>query len=893
MRDARKEQDAVLDVGDSISSSMNARQHIRKSSGIGIATSKSGRYCKTSDQINLSLDDIMPGSNMKAKTQQGFFQSQPPASYLWYGLDETQQQQFNTLLNTCMDNFLEGRDSWMKMLNNAKHVLEWAKSQYLLVAFKKSCSEVREVAERRVNRHNADNYEASKSRDLSSVSDVVEDEDRCQDILPFAPSKANRKNIKPEKTLPKLNGTAMPSSTPKLFSSSVIYDDYVTDVKSQIYTLPLTTPIPHSRCYTGLKKSIKRLPRDSFVAGHKQGDLAGWHFAGSELPLSGPAMRIIWLLHQAIQLRGETQRQQLEPMLWYFFNQLWRMTMKSLPDYLRTIPPSVVSVLRVLRKHFEFEKSKRYSMGNLAWSKTSEGRNFDRSRESVLKEKPMKRDVFNAVNLYEYTVLPYRKLWCRQCHCYNCSLHGRGLPRTENGNEPLGHALWMSVGTKKETSETYAIDNITGHERLALDSAASAAVESLAQCDSEIADAASGKTGTFPDRSIDSCFGLAIVAKTVNVVDHDMQTASRVLALEQAHPITKFSEFIRQQTKSARDQYQSKRRSDADASTTSKTGVQEFGNIQTTNSHSVLRNSEYANRSEDSKEDTQNREESNPEPDMRGKLVGKKRKWSRRAGAPLEGVGVVDMTKRRQYTPCNHEGPCTKANAQRCSCIQLGNLCEKYCACGSRCHGNRFEGCRCVTGCQPSTCPCALAGRECDPDLCTQCLSRDPATNLRMIKNEKIDVRGSSLNSCNNSQVAVCYNMPLQLGISAKVKVGRSKTHGWGCFTLEDLPKGVHIMEYVGEVIDGGTADMRGVQYDGEGTSFLFDLNADQVLDAMKFGSRSKFMNHSSEPNVIVRSILVNGQNRISMRSRRRIVAGEELVFDYGYEADVAPLWAK
>ena len=135
--------------------------------------------------------------------------------------------------------------------------------------------------------------------------------------------------------------------------------------------------------------------------------------------------------------------------------------------------------------------------------------------------------------------------------------------------------------------------------------------------------------------------------------------------------------------------------------------------------------------------------------------------------------------------------------------------------------------------------------------------------------------------------------MALQLGLSARVKVGRSHTHGWGCFSVDALPKSTHIMEYVGEIINVETAEMRGALYDREGTSFLFDLNADQVIDAAKFGSRSKFLNHSSDPNVSVRTMLVNGQNRISMCTRRAVAAGEELYFDYGYSADVAPLWAK
>eukprot|EP00946_MAST-07B_sp_MAST-7B-sp1_P000005 g5.t1 len=135
--------------------------------------------------------------------------------------------------------------------------------------------------------------------------------------------------------------------------------------------------------------------------------------------------------------------------------------------------------------------------------------------------------------------------------------------------------------------------------------------------------------------------------------------------------------------------------------------------------------------------------------------------------------------------------------------------------------------------------------------------------------------------------------MALQLGLSSRVKIGRSRTHGWGCFSVNALPKGTHLFEYVGEILDVKTADMRGTLYDREGTSFLFDLNEDQVIDAAKFGNRSKFLNHSSDPNVSVRSMLVNGQNRISMRTRRAVEAGEELCFDYGYSADVAPMWAR
>lgn len=72
---------------------------------------------------------------------------------------------------------------------------------------------------------------------------------------------------------------------------------------------------------------------------------------------------------------------------------------------------------------------------------------------------------------------------------------------------------------------------------------------------------------------------------------------------------------------------------------------------------------------------------------------------------------------RHNFTPCDHPG---HACDGRCPCTGTASFCEKFCKCSGDCP-HRFPGCRCRAQCSTKQCPCYLAGRECDPDLCRTC----------------------------------------------------------------------------------------------------------------------------------------------------------------------------
>ena len=109
------------------------------------------------------------------------------------------------------------------------------------------------------------------------------------------------------------------------------------------------------------------------------------------------------------------------------------------------------------------------------------------------------------------------------------------------------------------------------------------------------------------------------------------------------------------------------------------------------------------------------------------------------------------------------------------------------------------------------------------------------------------------------------------------VKFDRSAIHGWGLYTEENIAAGDLIIEYVGEKIRQKVADMREMRYDkqGVGSSYLFRMVDDEIVDATKKGGIARFINHSCTPNCTAKIIKVEGTRRIVIYALKDIARSE------------------
>ncbi|EGE01408.1 histone-lysine N-methyltransferase [Trichophyton equinum CBS 127.97] len=120
------------------------------------------------------------------------------------------------------------------------------------------------------------------------------------------------------------------------------------------------------------------------------------------------------------------------------------------------------------------------------------------------------------------------------------------------------------------------------------------------------------------------------------------------------------------------------------------------------------------------------------------------------------------------------------------------------------------------------------------------------------------------------------------------VRFARSAIHNWGLYAEENITANDMIIEYVGEKVRQQVADMRERRYlkSGIGSSYLFRIDENTVIDATKHGGIARFINHSCTPNCTAKIIKVDGSKRIVIYALRDIERDEELTYDYKFERE-------
>ncbi|KFO55898.1 SET1A methyltransferase, partial [Chaetorhynchus papuensis] len=118
-----------------------------------------------------------------------------------------------------------------------------------------------------------------------------------------------------------------------------------------------------------------------------------------------------------------------------------------------------------------------------------------------------------------------------------------------------------------------------------------------------------------------------------------------------------------------------------------------------------------------------------------------------------------------------------------------------------------------------------------------------------------------------------------------RLRFGRSRIHEWGLFAMEPIAADEMVIEYVGQNIRQVVADMREKRYaqEGIGSSYLFRVDHDTIIDATKCGNLARFINHCCTPNCYAKVITIEAQKKIVIYSKQAIGVNEEITYDYKF----------
>lgn len=199
------------------------------------------------------------------------------------------------------------------------------------------------------------------------------------------------------------------------------------------------------------------------------------------------------------------------------------------------------------------------------------------------------------------------------------------------------------------------------------------------------------------------------------------------------------------------------------------------------------------------------------------------------------------------------------------------------------------DGCGCLTECDPALCTCQAV----DIGSGEQMTAYEFRDGKVLLKESIIDCQAMiyecwSLCPCLSS----CINRLTQLGRQVRLEVFRTYNRGYGLRTLDPILQGQFVDFYCGEVITCKEADLREYVMSGE-SSYLMTMDSAPlaeeteyyIIDAKKFGSIVRLLNHSCAANCKVYPVLKHHADTrlydVAIFACRDITMGTELTLDY------------
>ncbi|PON64625.1 histone H3-K9 methyltransferase [Parasponia andersonii] len=211
------------------------------------------------------------------------------------------------------------------------------------------------------------------------------------------------------------------------------------------------------------------------------------------------------------------------------------------------------------------------------------------------------------------------------------------------------------------------------------------------------------------------------------------------------------------------------------------------------------------------------------------------------------------------------------------------------------------KGCNCISGCSDSEkCSCAVKnGGEIPFNF-----------NGAIVQAKSLVYECGPSCKCPPS----CYNRVSQHGIKFQLEIFKTNLRGWGVRSLNFIPSGSFICEYIGELLKEKEAEERtgndeylfdiGNNYNDNslwnGLSILMpDVHSTScgvvedggfTIDAAEYGNIGRFVNHSCTPNLYAQNVLYDHEDKriphIMLFAAENIPPLQELTYHYNYSLD-------